>query len=217
VTLLGLVAAASSASTSPFVNLVQALALSSLVVSGIAAATAFRVRSAYSGLCEVSAPVAVSNMLRFFCAFHYVFINPQNDYLEQAYHTKYGFYQLAVRLSLPTGLIIWSYGTFGIAVILTILGTLQASWDWASSPYFFAIPVVVALVPILYQAAKILGHALRSFRRRFTSIALPLHHGSTGNSIARRFTLRTYTFPFLLLSALLIAAIIIMIARPKFI
>jgi len=170
---------------SPFVNLILATTLTAFITSIASAATAFGLYCTFSGLSNVSAPVA-------------------GDYLEREHHEMYGFYHLAVRLSIPRSLLIYTLGISFLTVIFAILNALQVSWDKLPSPYFFAIPSFVAFVPIAYLAARILRQAIRALKRRFRSIELPLHHcANTG----RRLSIRPFAcLGFLILFTFLLIA-----------
>jgi len=175
-------------------NLIVSLALTAFVTSIIASVSAIRVRCAFSKLCDISAPVA-------------------GDYLEGEHHTTYGFYYLAIRLALPSSLLIYSLGLFLFSAILAVFNTLQVSWDKDSSPYFLALPLFVSCLPIAYIIAKVIGRSVRTFRTRFTSIALPLHHCPTGNRISWRPV--AHLLFTALFSTLLTTAIILIITKPE--
>lgn len=151
----------------PCVNVILANTLSAFITSIVSAAAAFNLSYTFSGLSNVSAPVA-------------------GDYLEREHHEIYGFYNLALRLSVPRSLLIYSLGISFLTVILAILNALQISWDKLPSPHLFAPPFFVAFAYIAYFAAKATRQAIRVLKRRFRSIELPLHHANTGRRLSIR-------------------------------
>jgi len=98
------------------------------------------------------------------------------DYQESEFHKTYGFYPLAVKLSLPSVLFRWALVLFAIASTISLVNSIYVAWDDSIWSYVLVLPIAALIVPVVIMLSKILFWAVRSLRRQFfTSIALPLH------------------------------------------